>query len=482
MTESSIFDPGHSQHQKPGIKNKPSAGRGALAFNPLHPSMELPPEQLIRLLGMESKKTRKHMKTRRSSKQQKSLPAINEQKTPPSPDQQDSCRVAAKQKTPASQDPQQSHRVSDEQKTPPSPNQQDSCRIAAKQKTPASQDSQQSHRVADEQKTHRLPSQGAEKKTTDRQQRPEPQQVTPPSHPMEYERNQPAVFDKRIPAWLLPALVTGLVAGVIISAALFWYQTSPAAKQKAPAPVVSSEPQNRRIAKQQPNSQRVKRNAAPGSTKTATLPAQVPAKAARSGNDANRQAALKAEHDRLRSAAEQRLTEQLTKMKVNRELADIQAPPADEYTPAAAATLSAAAEPSFDQAVVNEPAAAGGESPPSEQAPVEIPEPETLPVVTAAPAVGSDRNGGMLEKSTGSVDSFEQDTASDVAATVEQDSESNISPSLDVNTTTAFTPPTERDTVSDVTPSSGDELDAEQSTSGTSDETSSSAAENSALF
>jgi len=446
MTESSIFGPGHSQHQKPGIKNKPSAGRGALAFNPLHPSMELPPEQLIRLLGMESKKTRKHMKTRRSSKQQKSLPAINEQKTPPSPDQQDSCRTTAEQKTHVSQGPQQSHRV------------------------------------ADEQKTHRLPSQGAEKKTTDRQQRPEPQQVAPPSHPMEYERNQPAVFDKRGPGWLLPALVTGLVAGVTISASLFWYQTSPAAKQKAPAPVVSSEPQNQRIPKQQPNSQRVKRKAAPGSTKTATLPAQVPAKAARSGNDAKRQAALKAEHNRLRSAAEQRLTERLTKMKVNRELADIQAPPADEYTPATAATLSAAAEPSFDQAVVNEPAATGSESPPSEQAPVEIPEPETLPVVTAAPAVGSDRNGGVLEESTGSVDRFEQDTASDVAAMVEQDSESTISPSLDVNTTTAFTPPTERDTVSDVTPSSGDELDAEQSTSGTSDESSSSAAENSALF
>jgi hypothetical protein len=445
MTESSIFGPGHSQHQKPGIKNKPSAGRGALAFNPLHPSMELPPEQLIRLLGMESKKTRKHMKTRRSSKQQKSLPAINEQKTPPSPNQQDSCRIAAKQKIPASQDPQQSHRV------------------------------------ADEQKTHRSPSQGSEKKTTDRQQRPHPQQVAPPSHPMEYERNQPAVFDKRVPGWLLPALVTGLVAGATISASLLWYQTS-AAKQKAPAPVVSSEPQNRRIPKQQPNSQLVKHKAAPGSTKTATLPAQVPAKAAHSGNDANRQAALKAEHNRLRNAAEQRLTEQLTKMKANRELADLQAPPADEYTPAAAATLSAAAEPSFDQAVVNEPAAAGGESPASEQAPVEIPEPETLSVVPAAPAVGSDRNSGMLEESTGSVDSFEQDTASDVAATIEQDTKSNIAPSLDVNTTTVFTPPTERDTVSDVTPSSADELDAEQSTNGTSDESSSSASEHSALF
>jgi hypothetical protein len=36
------------------------AGSGArLAFNPLHPSMELPPEQLIRLLSLETKKTRR---------------------------------------------------------------------------------------------------------------------------------------------------------------------------------------------------------------------------------------------------------------------------------------------------------------------------------------------------------------------------------------------------------------------------------------
>lgn len=37
----------------------PRAGGGRLDFNPLHPSMELPPEQLIRLLGLETKKTRK---------------------------------------------------------------------------------------------------------------------------------------------------------------------------------------------------------------------------------------------------------------------------------------------------------------------------------------------------------------------------------------------------------------------------------------
>jgi hypothetical protein len=445
MTESSIFDPGHSQHPKPDIKNKP-AGRGALAFNPLHPSMELPPEQLIRLLGMESKKTRNHMKMRCSSNQQKSHPAIDEQKPQLSPDQQDSWRSTDEQKTHASKDPQQSHRV------------------------------------ADEQKIHLSPSQGAQKKAIDRQQRPEPQQVISPSHPMEYERNQPAVFDKQGRGWLLPALITGLVAGFTISASLFWYQSPPAAEQKVPAPAVSNEPQNQRIPKQQPTSQRVNRNAAPASTKTTTLPAQVPAKSARTGNDANRRAALKAEQNRLRRAAEQRLTERLTRMKANRELADLQAPPAAEPMPAAAAALSPAAEPAVDQVVVNKPAAAGGDSPTSEEALVEIPEPETLPVVTAAQAVDSDRNGEMIEESTGFADSFEQDTASDVAATLAQDTESTIAPSSDVNARAAFSQSIEGERVSDILPPSGDELDAAQSTSATSDESSSSAAEESASF
>ena len=39
-------------------QNAPAKGKRT-AFNPLHPSMELPPEHLIRLLGLETKKTRK---------------------------------------------------------------------------------------------------------------------------------------------------------------------------------------------------------------------------------------------------------------------------------------------------------------------------------------------------------------------------------------------------------------------------------------
>jgi hypothetical protein len=116
MTESSIFASGHSLHPQPGTNNKPAAGRGALAFNPLHPSMELPPEQLIRLLGMESKKTRKHMKTRRASNPQKSRPAIDEQKNLPSSDAQKSRCVTDEQEPQISQNLQQAAHAADKEK------------------------------------------------------------------------------------------------------------------------------------------------------------------------------------------------------------------------------------------------------------------------------------------------------------------------------------------------------------------------------
>jgi hypothetical protein len=412
--------------------------------------MELPPEQLIRLLSMESKKTRKHMKMRRSFDQQKSRPAIGEPKIQRSPDQQNSrC-------------------TSDE------PKPQDS------------DDGQKSRQVTDQQKTHRPPSQQApRKKTTDRQERPEPKQVARPSHHMEYERNEPAVFHKRGPGWLPSALVIGLVAGVAVSGYLFWDPPSPPiAKQKKPAPVVSSEPQNRRMPQQQPKSPPVKRKAAPRSGETATLPAQAlpPVKAPRTGNDAKWQAAIKTEQSRLRSAAEQRLAEQLVKMIVNREPEDLQAPPANEPTPPPA-------EPAFDQAAVSQPTPATAESPPTQHVPVEMiqaddaePVAEAIPAVTPVQGIGSDGSGEMFEESTGLVDSFEQDTVPDVVPAIEQEPVSNIAPSLDENTATAFSHSIEGDSVSDVGPSTGPEMEAEQSSSGVSNESSSSASEDSALF
>jgi len=68
MTDTTIVDPGHAQRKQRRADDKPGPSGNRRNFNPLHPSMELPPEQLIRLLGMESKKIRKSRKARHTSK------------------------------------------------------------------------------------------------------------------------------------------------------------------------------------------------------------------------------------------------------------------------------------------------------------------------------------------------------------------------------------------------------------------------------
>lgn len=62
MTDTTIVDPEHTHQQNRRTSDKPRAGGRQSSFNPLHPSMELPPEQLIRLLGLEGKKVRKKSK------------------------------------------------------------------------------------------------------------------------------------------------------------------------------------------------------------------------------------------------------------------------------------------------------------------------------------------------------------------------------------------------------------------------------------
>ncbi len=54
-----MSDPGQAQRMTRRTTDKPSPAGGQLNFNPLHPSMELPPEQLIRLLSLESKTKRR---------------------------------------------------------------------------------------------------------------------------------------------------------------------------------------------------------------------------------------------------------------------------------------------------------------------------------------------------------------------------------------------------------------------------------------
>jgi len=64
MTDSTTIDKGKTAKKERRATDKPRAANTRSGFNPLHPSMELPPEQLIRLLGLESKKIRKHKRSR----------------------------------------------------------------------------------------------------------------------------------------------------------------------------------------------------------------------------------------------------------------------------------------------------------------------------------------------------------------------------------------------------------------------------------
>ncbi|MFQ5643711.1 MAG: hypothetical protein ACE5FQ_08425 [Thiogranum sp.] len=104
MTETTIVDPGHAQRLRRRAQDKPAASGNQMNFNPLHPSMELPPEQLIRLLGMESKKIRKSGKTRRRAARQ-----VTSAEQPPV-DTQESSTPDATQVKPAMQVPRPADR------------------------------------------------------------------------------------------------------------------------------------------------------------------------------------------------------------------------------------------------------------------------------------------------------------------------------------------------------------------------------------
>jgi hypothetical protein len=63
MTDSLTLDSSQAQNTSRKAGGNPGRRSNQMNFNPLHPSMELPPEQLIRLMGLESKKTRKQQKS-----------------------------------------------------------------------------------------------------------------------------------------------------------------------------------------------------------------------------------------------------------------------------------------------------------------------------------------------------------------------------------------------------------------------------------
>ena len=439
MTESSIFDAGNRQYHKPELKDKPTAGKGALTFNPLHPSMELPPEQLIRLLGMESKKTRKHMKTRRSSRRQEPRPTNAEETIADSP------------------------RPADEKK---------SQRSEFREKSPL---------AVDEQKTNRSPSPAAEQQAIEGRAAAEPEHLPPaPKHPMEYERNERPVFEQRRHGWLLPALVIGVVAGAVVAAALLLFQSPPIIKQSTPDPVATKESRKDRVPAKQPIGQQVKRKTTVDKGKsTATLrQATSPRKAAGAADDARREAAIKTEQKRLRRAAQQRLTEQLTKQKVARELAALPSPPTDNQETRGTTPLPAPPEQTYQQAAAAEPVpetVTPALAPPD--ASIDLPEAGVSALDDAASAGAGEIPGTRNDL----MDGVGQLTASDAAPGDTAEPVSKPAPAADLNPRTpdyADQP----ETVMGTEPSGDTDSAIEQGSPGVADESPTSAAKDSALF
>ncbi|HED18144.1 MAG TPA: hypothetical protein ENI74_01405 [Gammaproteobacteria bacterium] len=238
MTDTTIVTPGSAKRQQRRTGDKPGPRGNRLNFNPLHPSMELPPEQLIRLLGMESKKIRKSRKTRAVPKQ----------------------APAAALKT----------ADTERDCTPPSA-------------------------------------------------KPRPQAVSPVDRSVQYEHCEPPqVFGSERSGLLVPSLLVGLVAGVVVSGYLFW---SRPAQQKTPAPAIVKQAQPK-----QSQRQLVERTTTPTATEQ---------KMSAQENTAWR-ATIKAREQRLRTAAEQRLSERMSQTQQLPQPTVLQAAPVNDALPVTA--------------------------------------------------------------------------------------------------------------------------------------------------
>ena len=320
----------------------PRPGGNQLSFNPLHPSMELPPEQLIRLLGMEGKKKRRHRQSRNSAST-----AMKEAKpTPPSG-------------------------VAREEERPPA--------------TPVK------CTVPD-----RLPVDG---------------------------------LDEAGSGWLKPALASGIVAGLALSAYLFWFQpqdpgvratakAAPAGQRhtptKKPAPAARPRPATAVAAPAAAPVTPAESKSAPapvtGTTATTpvhedrpmptTGPATPPAD---TEGSAAWHAAIEEEGRRLRAEAEQRFNQQLIRLEAERELQQPQNEPDDAATTAPAieetedpaVEAASPVEPPVTEAVAADRPDASGmvpETAAEEDSAAEPAGPEAAPAAVPAPdaAPGSD--------------------------------------------------------------------------------------------
>lgn len=223
IMDSTIADPGQAQRMARRNTDSPSPAGGKLNFNPLHPSMELPPEQLIRLLGLENK-------TKRRKKRPES--------------------VAARER--------KNHSAG-----------ANTANTSAKLSLP------------------KIPPVSAER---------ERDTVQPP-------------FEDSHRGLLAPSLVAGAIAGIVISAYLFW---------SSPDNVVPPATQTAPVSKIEKSARPL-----PETTKVAPPPTVAPVETARQGS-INRakvvpQAEIDSEEKRLHSEAEQRFAERLAEPDIPRE-------------------------------------------------------------------------------------------------------------------------------------------------------------------
>jgi hypothetical protein len=237
MNDTPLVDAGHARR----ASDKRRASGSQSSFNPLHPSMELPPEQLIRLLGLEGKKTRKRPK---SATAKKVMPA--KEVTPPN-------EVAPKAASA-------------------------SAWTLPDDMVPASR----------KRATH---------------------SVNTASNPARSKRRRSyadePLFQERRKGLLLPAIAIGALAGIAASAYLFWWQPAPEQPTiTTPAVAVKPPAAAKTVPPRQPAA-----TVAPSPGQAINAPIQ--RKQPEVVNDAKWRAAVQAQEQRVRAAAEERLRERM---------------------------------------------------------------------------------------------------------------------------------------------------------------------------
>lgn len=232
MTDTPIVAPGQNQRQQRRNSDKPRASTKTSAFNPLHPSMELPPEELIRLLGLESKKLRKERKKSGRSAQSK----------------------------------------------------------RTKQSTPT---------VTPEDGLETLTSQHPDTDTATPVEKRQPDTRTPSTRRRRQSMETP-VFGEQRRNLLIPAVAIGLVAGIALSAYLFWMK--PASEQAA----VDTTP-GKPVAVNKRPATPAERKAPVNQVKRKATPAPI--------DDPAWQATIRAQEKRLRADAEKRFKERMAAAK-----------------------------------------------------------------------------------------------------------------------------------------------------------------------